>query len=626
MDLPSFDQPMRQRRGGRKLAMLVAVIALGGLGFFASTFPSVKKSWAGLFKNSVAEVIRYKVMRVKLSVVVKDKGNLESADNKDVLNQVEGQTTIISIKPEGSPVKKGDLVAELDSATLKDNLTNQEITTKRAQADLDNAEKTRAVAQISVKEYLEGSFPQDQQTINGEIKLAESELERAKDRLDWSKKMLAMKYVSDSQVLADDMAKKKSDISLSNARLKMVVLKDFTKLKQTTELEANVKKAESDELAKKSTFTLEKAKEDKLRKQITNCMLYAPGDGLVVYANDPNQNRGSNAPQIEEGATVRERQKIFSLPNISNMRVNTKVHESMVNRVHPGLQTRITVDALHDLNLSGVVKSVAPLPDPSSFFSADVKQYTTYVTISSSNPDLRPGMNAQVEILVDQRDDVLAVPVQSVIEAQGERFVFVLAPTGPVRRKVTLGITNERLIEVLEGVKEGEEVALNWRALMSEQEQNALFNSSSKKASGKDWAAVPDAPKVATSPGEAAAKVGDPKGGGDPTKAKAKAKGQGRPPMFPDDPALQAKFDKIPREERRTLIMGTEDEKSALLKGAGFTDDDIKKYSDAAAAMMERMKAGGGFGGPGGGGGGGGFGGPGGGGGGGRPPGGGGVQ
>ena len=619
--------------------MLIAVLALGGAAFFASTFPVVQKSWAGLFKNSTSEVVRYKVTRLKLPVVVTERGNLESAENKDVLNQVEGQTTIISIKPEGSPVKKGDLVAELDSATLKDNLINQEITTKRAQADLDNAEKTRIVAQISVKEYLEGSFPQDQQTIQGEIKLAQSELARATDRLDWSKKMLAMKYVSDSQVLADDMSKQKSDISLANAKKKMIVLEQFTKIKQTTELEANVKKAESDELAKKSTYTLEKTKEDKLRKQILNCMLYAPGDGLVVYANDPNQNRGSNAPQIEEGATVRERQKIFSLPNIANMRVNTKVHESMVDRVHPGLPTRIKIDALPDLNMSGTVKSVQPLPDPNSFFSSDVKQYTTFVTISSSNPALRPGMTAQVEILVDQKDDVLAVPVQSVIQAQGKDFVFVLTPDGPVRREVTLGITNQKLIEVKDGVKEGEDVALNWSALMTEQEKNALFNATNKKSTAKDWGAIPDAVKAPVSPGATAAKGADPKAGGDPTKAKAKAKGQARPPMFPDDPALQAKFDKIPREERKTLFMGSEDEKTALLKGAGFTEDEMKKYQDAAAAMMELRKSqgGGGFGGPGGGGGGpggggpgggggGGFGGPGGGGGGGRPPGGGGIQ
>ena len=336
-------------------------------------------------------MIRYKVTRGKLAVTISEHGNLESAKNTDIKNEVEGQTTIISIKPEGSQVKKGDLVAELDSATLRDNLINQEITTKRAQADLDNAIKTRTVAEISVNEYLEGTYPQEQQTIKGEIKLAESELARATDRLDWSQSMLKNQYVSASQVLADSMSKSKSEISLANANKKWYVLENFTKQKQITELRANVNKAESDELAKKSTFELEKSKEEKLRRQIDKCKLYAPGDGLIVYAND-NSKFGNNGPQIEEGATVRERQTIFSLPDITNMRVNTKVHESMIDRVDRGLPARIKVDALPNLSLEGTVQTVQPLPDAGSFFSSDVKQYTTYVSINSTQPALRPGM------------------------------------------------------------------------------------------------------------------------------------------------------------------------------------------------------------------------------------------
>ena len=154
---------------------------------------------------------------------------------------------------------------------------------------------------------------------------------------------------------------------MANSRLKMDVLQRFTKEKQVTELEANIKKAESDEFAKKQTYQLEKNKEEKIAKQIVKCKLYAPGDGLIVYANDANQMRGANQAQIEEGASVRERQKIFSLPDIQNMRVNTKVHESMVDRVQKGLPARIKVDALPNLNLSGTVQVVQPLPDPSSF-------------------------------------------------------------------------------------------------------------------------------------------------------------------------------------------------------------------------------------------------------------------
>ena len=126
------------------------------------------------------------------------------------------------------------------------------------------------------------------------------------------------------------------------------MLGKYTKEKTIKELESEVKKANSDELAKQATWELEKDKEAKLEKQIENCKLIAPSDGLVVYANDPSRMFGSNQSQIEEGATVRERQKIFSLPDISQMRVNAKVHESKIDMIQPQLKAQIRVDAFAD--------------------------------------------------------------------------------------------------------------------------------------------------------------------------------------------------------------------------------------------------------------------------------------
>ena len=100
------------------------------------------------------------------------------------------------IKPEGTPVKKGEIVCELDSASLKDQLINQKITTKSAEANYENAKLTREVAEIAVVEYEEGIFKQDLATVEGEIKLAESDLSRSEDRVDWARRMFVKGYVS----------------------------------------------------------------------------------------------------------------------------------------------------------------------------------------------------------------------------------------------------------------------------------------------------------------------------------------------------------------------------------------------------------------------------------------------
>ncbi len=120
----------------------------------------------------------------------------ELAERQDVYCNVEGGTTIIKIIPEGQRVKKGDILCELDSAALKDQLINQRITTKSAEANFLNAKLTREVAEIAVREYKEGVYVQDIQTVEGEIKLAESDLVRAEDRLEWAKRMFDKGYVS----------------------------------------------------------------------------------------------------------------------------------------------------------------------------------------------------------------------------------------------------------------------------------------------------------------------------------------------------------------------------------------------------------------------------------------------
>lgn len=596
-DLPELGRPGSTRRseprGGKALAAVATVAGLLGLAVWQVGLGKVLKA-GNVFAPAGIEVITYAVKPANLPVVVSERGSLESSKNEDAYCQVEGQTTIIMIVPEGTKVAKGQLVCELDSSALKDSLTNQVITTKGADAAYQNARLTREVAEIAVKEYEEGVYKQNRETCMIDIKLAESTLKSAEDRLDWSDRMLTKGYVSVGQNLSDRLNLQKAKFSLEQAQTKMTVLEKFTRDKTIKELQADVEKAKSDEKAKEQTWDLEKTKEAKLDRQIKNCKIIAPNDGLVVYANDPNRFGGSAQPQIEEGATVRERQKIFSLPDISKMRVNTKVHESMVDRIKPGLRARIKVDAFAEETLPGVVEDVAPLPDPSSFFSSDVKVYTTHVVIEKGLPGLRPGMTSQVEILVVDLPDVLSVPVMAVLQYKNKDHVAVKTADGFEWRDVVLGLSNDRLVEVKSGLKSGDRVALSPIVLMSEDEKNKAFGSSQDPTT-KDWAA---AKKVGVIPGAPAA--------GADGKPAAKPKGLVLPP------ALKAKVDAIPKEERAKLRTATPEEREAFYKKSGLTEDEVKQYIQFQMQRMMQRKAageGGGFGGPGGEGGGGGFGG-----------------
>ncbi len=282
----------------------VAAAVIVGVGV-----PGVKRSVGGLFASTKSDVITASVRPGKLSVIVKEKGNLESAANKDVLCEVEGGTTIIMIKPEGRQVKEGDVVAELDSAALRDSLINQKITTQQAEASFKQAKLVREVAEYAVKEYVEGIYKQDKATYKGQIALAKSDLERAIDRLKWSTEMKKKGYVSIATNIADQLTKQQADFDLEQAETQLNVLEKYTKEKQIKSLSSDVEKAKADELSKQSSWTLEQTKEQKLERQIEQLHPEGPRrrhrglrqrprpDGRPAAGPDRGRGRGPRAAE-----------------------------------------------------------------------------------------------------------------------------------------------------------------------------------------------------------------------------------------------------------------------------------------------------------------------------------------
>lgn len=192
---------------------------------------------------------------------------------------------------------------------------------------------------------------------------------------------------------------------------------------------------------------------------------------MVVHAND--RARGVRGlPTIELGATVRERQKILSVVDPRGpKRVNAKVHESQVDKLAPKMRARVRIDAFASQVFDATVIDVAPLPDPWIAGQVSPRVYTTNLRIE--NPAaLRPGMTAEVEILVAQRDNVLSVPVQAIVHYQGKDHAAVKKPGGGIEwRDVTCGLSNDKYVEITQGINSGDTVVLNPTSLMSDEEK-----------------------------------------------------------------------------------------------------------------------------------------------------------
>ena len=416
----------------------------------------------------------------KLKITVTEPAVIEAARRSDVYCKVEGSnTTILSIVPEGSLVNMGQVVCELDSSMLNDTLTNQVITTKGAEAAFQNAKLARQEAEVAKAEYVEGDFKSERGGLKGEAAAARMAIAKAEARLERTLKARRklgewMKSSTETlpSVVADlDLADRIDAAELTIAREKMVVeIADYklSKLEKHTfnrtanSLAITVEKAKSNEMTKQATWDLEKTKEAKLRRQIENCRIIASFDGMVFHARDLSRNKADSPSEMKKGSIIRPRQKIFTLFDRNGpFLVSTKVPERVVDRLVPGLGAKVFVDAIPDQTFAGVVQQVAPLPDPIGRVEGAKKVYTTKVDFAGITPGLRPGMTALVEILVSERANVLTVPVKIIRQADGKTYVAVPEPDGKVDvREVTLGESNDQVVEVKKGLQSGERVSL----------------------------------------------------------------------------------------------------------------------------------------------------------------------
>jgi HlyD family secretion protein len=483
---------------------LVAGATVAGFDVLAGRGPAGPRARADS-KPEAAQAEPVTVFDVKageLIVNVVERGSVEPSRASDFYCRVDGNSTIVRLLPEGERVRQGQLVCELDASSLKSQLVTQTNSKERAEGAYQTAKLVREVAEIAVKEYEQAISRQELDSLMEEIAMAQAAIRRSKNRMERAR--LARKWLDDALAAAKgarttveiaaeldvgdrlesaEQTLESEQKSLRRAMARHELIEKFTREKQIKELTVDVERKRADELLKQYAWNVEKRNETALLKKIENCSIYAPFDGVVVHASDPNVAGRPNS-DIEQGATVLGQQKIGTIFDLTSpMLVNAKVQESQVHMIAKGLTVKIRVDAYPDEDLTGVVESVAPRPDRASIFSKGIKVYTTMVRVDKSPVRLVPGLTARVDILIRKLDNVLSVPVQAVLTYDGKDHLAVKKTGGGFEwREVDLGMTNERVVEVKEGIRTGEAVIVNPLTLLSDDEKRAKFNTPTKPA------------------------------------------------------------------------------------------------------------------------------------------------
>lgn len=496
------------RSTGRKRRLPARLLMLASVAGMVAALAYLGLSWSWGKASDKDKPLTSPVVRGTLRIVVSERGNLDSVKTIDGVCELSGyQNKIIQLTPEGNKVEKGDIVCRFDSAEIDKNIAQQEIKSKQASSkietsrqeveiarnkgatEIDTAKVELTLGELDLEMYQKGTYLAETEKIQGAIGLKKKDFEEATNALEQVKGLVKKGFKTPTDLRVKEMEVEGKRLEMKGTMTELMVKQEYEYKRKSTEYSSKIdqfrkkvaqseagnraalSKADSEYEAAKSTSTIENQQLKEFQSQKEKTVIKADQSGIVAYANEAYYD---SSRQIREGATVYSRQKIFTLPDMSQMQVKVSVHESLIKKIKPGQTAEIRVDAFPNLVIVGKVKTVSQLADSNrGWMSGGVKEYPTVVKIEQMpKEELRPGMTSEVKILVGELANVLTVPVQAVAQHKGKFYAFLVSAARVQRREVKVGETNEFQVEVTEGVKEGDTVALDARSRASEDFKN----------------------------------------------------------------------------------------------------------------------------------------------------------
>ena len=473
------------------------------------------RSFAG---EASDESLTHRVSRSTLDDTVVERGTVESQNTvygKCDLSGVE--TSITFIVPEGTFVKKDEVIARLDGTKIEQQVAQKKLLLAEAEGKLKEAAQNKIakendgkgkivvakreliLAEIEVKKYMEGDYKAEEAELLRLIADGQAQLQKFLDERANIEVLVKKGYRSPEQLDEYKLRVNSFKKAVERDQQKLENLRKYDSELKTTTFKGKVEDAKLKVIREEATATAEVEKADiaiqsatsvvelhkselkDLEESLGKAEMKAPQDGTVAYANQPWYDASQ---RIKVGTRLYPQQDIYFLPDMKNMQVKLSLHESVINRVRADQKASIRLDAFSDRRLDGKIKYVSELA-ASSF--SDSKSYDAIVVIEDipEGIALKPGMTAEVEILAGTYTDILAVPVGTVTEHFQQSYVYVKKLGSFQRRAIKVGRTTHAFIEVLEGLEEGDEIATD-----AYQRGTKDFNAAERKASstlpGKD--------------------------------------------------------------------------------------------------------------------------------------------
>ncbi len=327
------------------------------------------------------------------------------------------QMKISTIVPEGTMVKEGDVVAELDRSTLASKMQETQLNVQKAEAQYEQAMLDSTLNLSKAREDLRG------------MELALEEKRIARDQA---------KFEAPS-------VQRQAEIDFERAERALVQGgKDV--VTRTEQAQAKMREVGAD-------LERQKSLQNVVMEVMQGFTVKAPSSGMVIYVREWNGRKKGAGAQINPWEPA-----VATLPDLSKMESMTYINEIDVRKVAVGQPVRITLDSDPDKQLEGTVAAVANVGEQRP--NSDAKVFEVKINVTAPDTTLRPGMTTGNIIETARLTDVLSIPLEAVSTADNVSYAFVRRGGRTVRQEITVGAMNDTHVVVSAGLEEDEQVLL----------------------------------------------------------------------------------------------------------------------------------------------------------------------
>jgi RND family efflux transporter MFP subunit len=349
---------------------------------------------AGRVEETPLPVKAVRVGRGDLVILLKSPG--EAFTEKKALIKAEVSGVVKELKAEeGKRVRAGEVLVVLDERSSRLRLEKAE------------AERLNRLSEMLLENQFGDKERKSPGSMTEELRLSNEEFEKAASRL-------AMGKIGRAEF---DKVRNAHEVLLIEAGMKKDEIQAAAKGLTQAEIEVAI-----------------------ARMEIDRTKVRAPFDGIVTGV------------KASIGESISPGQDLFTLVDIREIRVEARILESEIGRIKAGREADLRFAAYPGRVFRGKVRAVSPVVDP------ETKTCGAHIVLDNPSGEIKPGMHAEVEIAAEVFRNRLLVPQEAVLVRGGRKLVFVVGDGLAKWRYIESGLENERFVEVLEGVKEGDEI------------------------------------------------------------------------------------------------------------------------------------------------------------------------